>query len=503
MKNPVGVLPDEIHLPTELYDSFRVAGVVPADERLPDIREEVSVAMRRRRWLRRAGGIDEVEATYIQLVRDGEVLHWELDGDYGAPRAGRRASRRGNFDVARTVIEQFKLVPAEGSAVSQMLSALDFRLNPSRGLRTVVNGTLGPPGVPVARGRILLLVHGTFATAESMVQAWNATPDGRNLLTWAQAHYDQVLAYDHATLSVSPILNGLELARAFAGSQAQIDVVCHSRGGLVVRWWLEVLDWSRRARTRVVFVGSPLYGSSLAAPNRLRGAMDMLTNAAFAIGDPGQIAAIALPWVGAIGGILRVLAAATGAVSKTPVLDAALAMIPGLAAQARTDNNFELQGLAGNITAVPPSYHFVLSNFQPVAADQRWKFWTYFTRIGAVAADIGADVVFTGNNDLAVDTASMTQLSNTLSADPGDRLLDFGTSTTVHHLNYFDQPDTFAFIARVLPVRATGAAMSVVRKRTRRARTTTPTVRAKPKGLASRRTKLTDRPAPRSRRSSS
>jgi hypothetical protein len=461
----------EIKLPTELYDSFRVAGVVPAEERLPDIREEVSVAMRRRRWLRRTEGADEVEATYVQLVRDGDVLHWELDADYGAPRAGRRASRRGNFDIARTVIEQFKLVPAEGSAVAQMLSALDKRLNPDRGLRTVVNGALGPLGAkPVARGSVLLLVHGTFATAASTVAAWNATAEGRQLLSWAEKKYDQVLAYEHATLSVSPILNALELARAFAGSRATIDVVCHSRGGLVVRWWLEVLDSSHRDSARVVFIGSPLYGSSLAAPNRLRGALDMLTNAAFAISTTGGIATVAIPWIGAIGGILRVLAAATGAVSKTPVLDAALAMIPGLAGQARMDNNFELQGLAGDIAIVPRGYHFILSNFQPIAADQRWKFWTYFTRIGAVAADIGADVVFTGNNDLVVDTASMTQLSATLSAGVQDHLLDFGTSTVVHHLNYFDQPETYAFIASALPLRADGAPRAV-RKRRRATRT--------------------------------
>ena len=153
---------------------------------------------------------------------------------------------------------------------------------------------------------------------------------------------------------------------------------------------------------------------------------------------------------------------------QTPVLDAALAMIPGLAAQARTNNNFELQGLAGNIAAVPEGYRFILSNFQPVAADERWRFWTYFTRIGQVAADVAADVVFTENNDLAVDTASMTQLSQTLSATPSDRLLDFGTSPTVHHLNYFAQPETFAFIAKALPTSGTTTAERIRRLKARR-----------------------------------
>lgn len=442
-------------LPTPVYELFRAAGVVRADEPLPGVAEEVSVATRRRRWMRRTYGTGEVEATYLQLAREGDVLRWELDSDAWAVRPARRASRPGTFGLARSIIEQFKLVPPEGSAVPQLLCALDLKLNADRGLRTVEHGTLGPLGArPVKRGAVLLLVHGTFATAGSMVGAFDATPAGRELLDQATAHYDQVLAYEHATLSVSPILNALELARAFAGSKAAVDVICHSRGGLVVRWWLEALDVARLARTRVVFVGSPLQGTSLAAPDRLRSALDMLTNAAFALGGPGQgaVAAAALPWVGAVGGILRVLAAATGAVSKMP-LDPALAMIPGLAAQARTNDNVELQGLARDIGGVPRGYYFVLSDFQPATAEDRWKFWPHFTRIGIAAGDVAADVVFTGPNDLAVDTASMTQLSSALSGVTKSHLLDFGTSSTVHHLSYFDQPETFAFISDALALR--------------------------------------------------
>ena len=270
------------------------------------------------------------------------------------------------------------------------------------------------------------------------------------MLARAEREHTQVLAYEHATLSVSPILNALELKRAFAESRAKVDVVCHSRGGLVVRWWLEVLDTERLRDARVVFVGAPLHGTSLAAPNRLRHALDLLTNAAFALGNGGQVLSAAIPWLAAVGGILRVFAAGTGALSKTPLVDATLAMIPGLAGQARTNNNFELEGLAAGSARVPPGYRFVVSNYQPVAAGDRWKFWTYYTQLGAAAADATADFVFNCENDLVVDTPSMTQLAGALSATDKEQILDFSLAHTVHHLNYFDQPKMYAFIEQTL-----------------------------------------------------
>ena len=443
----------EPRLPPQVYAAFGDAGVFPARERLPGVRREVSVAMRRQRRVRRAWADDEVEATYLQLVLEDRVLRWELEDEADPVQIARRAKRRGAspFDVPRTILEQFKILPADGSAISAMLGDLDKHLNANRGLREVKNGVLGPVGAQPAReGRVLLLVHGTFSSADSTLAAWNATEAGRRVLARAERDHAQVLAYEHATLSVSPVLNALELKRAFAASRAKVDVVCHSRGGLVVRWWLEVLDPGRLRDARVVFVGAPLHGTSLAAPNRLRHALDMLTNAAYALGNGGQVLLAAVPWLAAVGGIMRVFAVATGTVSKTPLVDATLAMIPGLAGQARTNNNFELEGLAAGSARVPPGYRFVVSNFQPVDPGDRWKFWTYYTHLGAAAADTAADFVFQCENDLAVDTPSMTQLADALSATDKGQILDFGLSRTVHHLNYFDQPQMYAFIEQSL-----------------------------------------------------
>jgi pimeloyl-ACP methyl ester carboxylesterase len=64
-------------------------------------------------------------------------------------------------------------------------------------------------------------------------------------------------------------------------------VVCHSRGGLVASWLLRLAPLRVR---QVVFVGSPLAGTSLASPYRLRAALDMLANVANALSLVGSAA---------------------------------------------------------------------------------------------------------------------------------------------------------------------------------------------------------------------
>jgi hypothetical protein len=49
--------------------------------------------------------------------------------------------------------------------------------------------------------------------------------------TCNRVNYDQVLTFDHYTVSRSPVLNALELPRIMAFSTADVDIICHSRGG--------------------------------------------------------------------------------------------------------------------------------------------------------------------------------------------------------------------------------------------------------------------------------
>jgi len=147
---------------------------------------------------------------------------------------------------------------------------------------------------------------------------------------------------------------------------------------------------------------------------------------------------------------------APGAESDMPgmvsLIDAAVAMIPGLAAQSRRGRsgrqivlgNFELDALSAGVTTAPVDYAVIKGVFEPT--DVGWAFWKYFMRTRERLADFGADLVFPDENDLVVDTASMDALSDAIRVAGAKRVLDFGTSTDVHHLNYFAQGRTAAFI---------------------------------------------------------
>src|SRR6185503_10572750 len=153
------------------------------------------------------------------------------------------------------------------------------------------NGQPGPIKKAALKGRLLLLVHGTFSRGDMYFEEFAATPDGQTFLTSCAKKYDAVVTFDHPTLAMSPWINALDLSQAMAGCAGPIDVICHSRGGLAVAWWL---FHARPPVERVVFVGSPLEGTSVAAPANLKRALDLLGNFARALGTMGNAAATAV-----------------------------------------------------------------------------------------------------------------------------------------------------------------------------------------------------------------
>jgi hypothetical protein len=290
---------------------------------------------------------------------------------------------------------------------------------------------------------------------------------GRALLDSAGKAYDQVLVFEHPTLQVSPWMNALDLARAFDGTQAEVDVICHSRGGLVVRWWIEVLQRELRPRTRVVFVGSPLMGTGLASPYRLRTALKLFANYAEAASQVSSLASLALPMFTVVQGLATLVGSASSLLAHTPVADAVVAMVPGLAAMSRygpdgpagakvldfIQGNCELEKLSfGSQGPASAAYFIITSNFETEAVG--WQFWKAFRKPLQRMADAATDALFSGENDLVVDTASMSSLGvnagvGVALTNPAQRL-DFGTNASVHHLNYFAQPGTLSFIRQKL-----------------------------------------------------
>lgn len=391
------------------------------------------------------------------LTETEGVLHWEPGYGFAAP-SRRRAFRAGPLLTGR-VIAPVNFERLGESEVGEFLETFDKKLtpncdlrNPENGLRQLKNGAWSAqPAQPKPTGRILVFVHGTFSNVDGYLRELQRTPEGAQFLADIERQYDQVLGFDHATLAVSPVLNAMDLARIFRDTKADVDVIAHSRGGLVTRWWLEQFD-ARGGKVRAILVGSPLDGTSLAAPDRLRAALDLFTNLAHALEATGELASCAVPLLTVVTGLLRVISSVTSLAAKTPVLDAALAMIPGLAAQSQVQNNNEL----GRLNRVCPrklEYFGVRASFQTDRPG--WKFWRYFVNLGDRAKEAGASLVFESENDLVVNTASMAVLARTpqQSLIPTERILDFGVTDTVYHTVYFRQKETVGFLRKCLGMR--------------------------------------------------
>jgi hypothetical protein len=246
------------------------------------------------------------------------------------------------------------------------------------------------------------------------------------------------------------------LAVRLNGKAKQLDIICHSRGGLVTRWFVEAMERDQTRVGRVVYVGSPLAGTLLAAAPRLRSTLDLLAN----IGEALGAASAAVPFLSVATGLFQVFSSVTRFVAKTPVADAAIALVPGLRAQSRVSNNQELQALRlrfGDLrgTTFPRDRYYVIqSNFEP--DDPGWRFWEYFRGLKMRAIDLAADAIFTDEkrrpirNDLVVDVPSMTDLHDGRNLIPRTQIRDFRTSKRVFHTNYFEQGETIDFLRNAL-----------------------------------------------------
>lgn len=385
----------------------------------------------------------------ISLVRDGGVLRWRLGA--AIPMApSRRAGSRGALPTGQ-VVKQYAFETLDTSQVYDALLKLDrtltpgasYAVNTATGLSRLVNGQLQPlAAIPSVKGkRVMLLIHGTFSKSAALIENGLAKlPEGQQLLARAEAKYDLVLAYDHPTLSVSPVMNAFDLAALLRPPPAELDIVCHSRGGLVARWLCEGFCEPALKR-RVIFVGSPLGGTSLAAAPRLRSTLDLLTNIADVLRAGADLAA-ANPFFLAASGLLRVFSTVTNLAAKAPVFDAALALVPGLDAQSRTGNNEEIRRLRMNtgnsqFAAQPIQYFAIKSNFEPTEIG--WNFLRVFSKPMQRLGDLGADIIFEADNDLVVDTSSMSEVADKRQVKV---VHDFRTNPNVHHTNYFVQKET-------------------------------------------------------------
>jgi hypothetical protein len=444
---------------------MRAASVESVRTALADVAEEVEAlevfggdaradnlpsAGQRRRATRR-GRADPVHRAALFLNRDG-VLEWRFDAPTAAVRPGARRRRAyGALDAEipdGDLVDVFEFETLDANSVGAFLSKVDVRFNDrlkETGRLWRLAAPAAPGQLPTAalvtrppkgRARRLLLMHGTFSKAQALVEGIGRAGNAGEFFKCAFRTYDEVLAFEHPTLAVSPVLNALDLHRELGSIDGPLDIVAHSRGGLVTRWALETFGLPA-TKVQAVLVGSPLGGTSLASPPRLRATLGLLSNIGTALRGAGALASAYVPFLVAPLALLKVATSVIGVAANTPAIDCTIAMIPGLAAQSRVGNNPELTRLRVVPGRAHVDYFIVSSDFQP--DDPGWKFWKWFR--GQRLSNAAADRIFPGKNDLVVDTESMSSIPTGHKARK-----QFGTNGVVHHTNYFEQPATLAFI---------------------------------------------------------
>ncbi len=265
--------------------------------------------------------------------------------------------------------------------------------------------------------RALLFVHGTFSKASS---GFGGLPP-EVLGTLHTAYGGHVLALDHPTLATSPAENARWLAgelhrRLPAGRGLRLDVVAHSRGGLVAR---ELCEHSAEngladvlAVERLVMVGTPNAGTALASSRQWKGYVDRVTNLLQFVPDN--------PVTDTLDAALTLLKhVALGAVRG---LDGLVAMDP--------DGEYLGRRLNRPGAGAPPGvYHAVAADFEPPGGSPLLR----------VSRDGAVDLVFgKAGNDLLVPRDGVFTVRGA-GGFPIAEPLVFEGPDAVDHFGYFRQ----------------------------------------------------------------
>lgn len=384
----------------------------------------------------------------LHLVDDDGMRRWV----YEPPAAEKLRRRAGAAAVASSIDALLTYSFADPTydergpnRITSALVALDARLTPDQGLRQWNGTEFVSVDAPTIDGKTLLLIHGTFSNCSMFTEHWASTQAGQDLWKGLQARYPNILAFNHPTLSVGAWLNALDLHLQMRNVKGRIDIVTHSRGGLVACWWLRLAP---TRVNRVIFVASPLDGTSLASPYRLRAALDHLATISDLLAAGGEALSLVAPMAAGAAGLAKIFGRVLKLGASVPTVDAVVAMVPGLASQQRTTNSIEAARLFADKWLGSPSFAVISANFEPSTDAPLWKVWPRLKTAGAQIVAGAADAVFTGPNDLVVDCDAMSYLGtfhNVASAD----VLDLG-SCNVYHTSYFREDKVSAFLGAQL-----------------------------------------------------
>ncbi len=315
--------------------------------------------------------------------------------------------------------------------------------------------SLADVGLPTDRvARVLLLVHGTFSSTTGAFGALAVTAGAEGFVDTLVSAYDAVIGFDHRTLSVDPERNARDLLALLAPHEGElvVDVITHSRGGLVTRSFVESVLPASGLRTRVdsiVFVASTNGGTHLADPERWHDLVDLYTNLVMATAAGLSLVPGGVPFAAVVSGVVRGI----GALVKYLVSYAAGGDgVPGLAAMTPdgpfvTNLNTDQPGQPRPGT----NWYVVTSDFHVSLFDDHHNPPEFPRELAVRLAEGFLDGVFQGNNDLVVDTDSMSAIGLPTGGFVRDTFA-VGTNDVVHHVNYFSQLSVIGAISQWLPL---------------------------------------------------
>jgi hypothetical protein len=256
-------------------------------------------------------------------------------------------------------------------------------------------------------GRALMFVHGTFSQAHT---GFGGLPSAV-VSELHRVYGGRVFAFEHFTLSDDPMTNVVWFVnRVPEGTKLDLDIVCHSRGGLVSRVFAEKqAEVSLGSRTlsvgKIVFVASPNAGTVLADTKHMGDFIDSYTNILNLFPFDGV--------TDVLEGIITV--AKQIAVGAVRGLEGLQCMVPG--GEFLTELNSGPKGAA--------RYFALAANYEPL---DNAGFGTY-------VRDRLFDKIFGDQNDLVVPSRGVFE-ANGSGYFPVETHF-FDADSGVHHSNFF------------------------------------------------------------------
>ena len=263
--------------------------------------------------------------------------------------------------------------------------------------------------------RSLLLLHGTFSTGPDAFDGL-AKSDLRDELL--RGYGGRVFAFNHPSLHKTPVEN-IDYLLAHLPNEVknlEVDIVTHSRGGLVGRALCARqgrLDGERRLTVnRAVFVAGPHAGTPLANPEHMVKLIDTYTNLLTSL--PDNVVTIVLE---AIVSVVKIIGGAV-----TGHLPGLVSMLP------KGEFLSELDGKELGQTEI-----FAMgARYSP--KDPR-----LLVRLGQQAMMLAMSKIFGEDSDLVVPTAGVYTTAANQGAFPiaETRRAVYEFDNNIHHLNFF------------------------------------------------------------------